>query len=823
MSIVGSLVAFGFRQVVDVDVAPLLDRVEAHLADHSQALPAALARANDRAWQAVGLAVGGSGVLGFLQGLFAGGDLKGVRDLLREFLERTPTGLETTPADLRARCQEEWQRLYRGGRLTIGPDAARQLARRAGDFQRFTDLPGLVGESQRAVAGVADALRADAPNLAAVLGHVPPGGGPPLLVAAFLFFFRREVEDNPALARGLTFESLRRLTAELDHGLQALDQALRGLGGRLDGLFAALAEGFDRLTGELRDIRGKLDRLVAENQVRTSPTSPLNVSVTSEQERAQLRKLRDRLRQLPPGVAGTEDWLLLGDGLAAAGEFDDARASHEQAAATAHATADREREAEAHFKAYRDACEQREWANALAALRQAVELDAARFRPFDTRRYEVVSILGAGGFGTVFRARDRYRKDEKGQAVEVALKTLHTADLARDLDEVFAEAHLLNQLRHGGIIRVIDQNFADPDGQKRPYLVLEYFAAPTLEAYLRQKGPLPLDDVLAIARQVAAAVHAAHQARVFHRDLKPANILARRHKDGTWRVKVIDFGLAVRIAAAVQASSVLAGAKGALRDQSFAGTLDYAAPEQKGKLPGVSVGPYSDVYGFGKTCLDALFRTTEVVSDHWEELADPRRDAVRKLLEKCIVTDLKRRHGSFEPVLAELDKLTGKPVPVAPPPPPPPPPYDPLQRAADEERRFQETVRRMADNLARWLATDQPRAWVACRLAGFAPKDWDALLAELRRSPFWPMNADDARSALETLRSRLLVAQVPPPENRQPGDLLTLPIRVPDPAIQPGEPLTLKFTIADPARPPGALAVLGWKPVPARPNPHATR
>jgi serine/threonine protein kinase len=737
MSIAHSLIAFGLRQVIESEVGQLIERVEAHFADHSRTLPKALTRANDLAWQAVGLALGGGGFVGRIKGWFASADLKAARDYLREFLERTPTGWEDTPADLRSRCLDEWHRLYQAGRFGDPLRSGTEIAYRAGEFQRFADPAGLAREAQRAVARIADDLRADAPHLASVLGRAPAEGGPPLLVGVFLFFFHRQIEEDQALAHGLTFATLRNLSADLARGLGALDQAFAALGERVHLLFDMLQSFFREVASQLADIQDKLDRLAEQNNVRTSPAGPLNVSVNDAREREQLRRLRDRLRELPPELVGADDWMLLGDGLAAAGEFAEARASHQQAAAAARAAADRRREAEGHCKDYRDACEQKNWIDALASLNRAVDLDPQRFRPFDTRRYEILAILGVGGFGTVFHCRDRHRRNRQGERVEVAIKTLHTADLARDLDEVFAEAHLLNQLEHPGIIRVLDQNFADTEGQQRPYLVLEYFAGPTLEAYLREKGPLRLGDLVAVARQVAAAVHAAHQDRVFHRDLKPANVLVRRAGDGTWQVKVIDFGLAVRETAAVQASSVLTGGRGALRDQSFAGTLDYAAPEQRGKreAQGMSVGPYSDVYGFGKTCLDALFGSTEVVSDYWDELNDPRRDAVRKLVEKCIVPDPRRRFQTFEPVLAELDKLA--------------------QQAPPPAKR----------------------------------KPGDLFLVRI------PVPDPDRQPG------HLLSLRIPIPHpERQPGQLLTLKVTLPDPARKAGELTALRWNPV-PARP----------------------
>jgi serine/threonine protein kinase len=152
------------------------------------------------------------------------------------------------------------------------------------------------------------------------------------------------------------------------------------------------------------------------------------------------------------------------------------------------------------------------------------------------------------------------------------------------------------------------------ENERRPYLVLEYFPGVSLDVYRQQNGVIPPGDMVPLARAVAEAVHAAHQAGVFHHDLKPANVLVRR-TDAGWDVRVIDFGLAVRHSAAVQASVAALPEDRTQRERSFAGTLRYAAPEQKGELNGVKVGPHSDVYSFGKTCLELLFGHTEAQAE----------------------------------------------------------------------------------------------------------------------------------------------------------------------------------------------------------------
>ena len=147
--------------------------------------------------------------------------------------------------------------------------------------------------------------------------------------------------------------------------------------------------------------------------------------------------------------------------------------------------------------------------------------------------YQLVSRLGAGGMGEVYRARDA-RLDR-----DVALKLLPEA-FAADADRVARfkrEAQLLASLNHPHIGAIY--GFEEAAGTYA--LVLELVEGPTLADRIAH-GPLPLDEALPIARQIAEALEAAHEHRIIHRDLKPANIKLR--PDGT--VKVLDFGLAGR-------------------------------------------------------------------------------------------------------------------------------------------------------------------------------------------------------------------------------------------------------------------------------------
>ena len=198
--------------------------------------------------------------------------------------------------------------------------------------------------------------------------------------------------------------------------------------------------------------------------------------------------------------------------------------------------------------------------------------------------YEIVGLIGAGGMGEVYRARDT-RLDR-----HVAIKALpeHVAS-DRELKQRFElEAKALAALSHPHICPVFDvgsQNGID-------FLVMEYLEGQTLEQRLK-KGALPLDQVLPIAIQTADALAAAHRAGIIHRDLKPGNVMLT--KSGA---RLLDFGLAKTSAPAVVGSlSMLPTTSPNLTAQgAMVGTFQYMAPEQ---VEGQEADPRTDIFAFG--------------------------------------------------------------------------------------------------------------------------------------------------------------------------------------------------------------------------------
>jgi eukaryotic-like serine/threonine-protein kinase len=276
--------------------------------------------------------------------------------------------------------------------------------------------------------------------------------------------------------------------------------------------------------------------------------------------------------------------------------------------------------------------------------------------------YEVVSLLGAGGMGEVYRARDtRLQRD-------VALKILPDV-FANDRERLARferEAQVLASLNHPHIAAI----YGVEHREGLQALVLELVEGPTLADRIAQ-GPMPLDEALPIARQIAEALEAAHEHGVIHRDLKPANVKLR--PDGA--VKVLDFGLAK-----AGAASATSSAGGALPDYPtitspammtgagvILGTAAYMSPEQaKGKV----ADRRSDVWAFGCVLFEMLTGTRafegEDVSDtlasvlraepKWSALATDTPDAIRRLLRRSLEKDRSRRLSDIAVARLEIDE-----------------------------------------------------------------------------------------------------------------------------------------------------------------------
>ena len=269
--------------------------------------------------------------------------------------------------------------------------------------------------------------------------------------------------------------------------------------------------------------------------------------------------------------------------------------------------------------------------------------------------YDVTALIGEGGMGQVYQATDTKLNRQ------VALKILPEA-FAGDPDRLARfqrEAQVLASLNHPGIAAIYGIEEADDTRA----LVLELVEGPTLADRI-SKGPIPVDEALPIAKQIAEALEAAHEQGVIHRDLKPANIKVR--PDGT--VKVLDFGLAKALDTTSESDPSQSPTLTAAATQMgvIMGTAAYMSPEQARGKP---VDRRSDVWAFGAVVYEMLtgkraFEGSDV-SDvlasvlarepDWTLLPGHASPVLSTYLQRCLNKDPKQRIGDVQDVRLALE------------------------------------------------------------------------------------------------------------------------------------------------------------------------
>ena len=297
--------------------------------------------------------------------------------------------------------------------------------------------------------------------------------------------------------------------------------------------------------------------------------------------------------------------------------------------------------------------------------------------------YDVTALLGEGGMGQVWQATDTQLNRQ------VALKILPDA-FADDPDRLARftrEAQILASLNHPNIAAI--HGIEESEGTRA--LVLELVEGPTLADRISQ-GPIPVDEALPIAKQIAQGLEAAHEAGVIHRDLKPANIKVR--EDGT--VKVLDFGLAKALdpAPASDPSESTTLTAAATQMGVIMGTAAYMSPEQARGKP---VDKRADIWAFGCVLYEMLsgerpFTGRDVsevlggvlrVEPEWDALPGDTPSRVSTLLRRCLEKEPKQRvhdvadvrlamEGAFEttvstpsePTVAPTLQVWQRPVPA---------------------------------------------------------------------------------------------------------------------------------------------------------------
>ena len=287
--------------------------------------------------------------------------------------------------------------------------------------------------------------------------------------------------------------------------------------------------------------------------------------------------------------------------------------------------------------------------------------------------YEIGGAIGAGGMGEVFRARDtKLNRD-------VAIKVLppafaqHPERLAR----FEREARLLASLNHSNIAHVYGfESAALPDGSTAHFLAMEMIEGEDLAERLK-RGAIPLDESLAIAKQIAEGLEEAHEKGIVHRDLKPANVKVT--PDG--KVKVLDFGLAKAMEgdpSSPAVNSQLSHSPTMSRHMTEAGmimgTAAYMSPEQ---ARGKAVDKRADIWSFGVVLFEMLTGTRlfagETVSDvlvsvltrepDWPSLPTATPGRVCQVLRRCLERDPKKRLRDIGEVPLAIDGANaGAPV-----------------------------------------------------------------------------------------------------------------------------------------------------------------
>ncbi len=272
--------------------------------------------------------------------------------------------------------------------------------------------------------------------------------------------------------------------------------------------------------------------------------------------------------------------------------------------------------------------------------------------------YEIVSLLGAGGMGEVYRARDsRLRR-------EVAIKVLPRA-LSLDADRMRRfeqEALATAALNHPNILAVFDIGTSEGS----PYVVSELLEGETLRDRLRSGAIVPR-KALDFALQIAHGLAAAHEKGIIHRDLKPENLFVT--KDG--RLKILDFGLAKLTQVDPSSHTSMATATHGTEAGVVMGTAGYMSPEQ---VRGMALDPRSDIFSFGAILYEMLAgkrafhgetqadTMSSILKEEPADLSETNRNvspALERIVQHCLEKNPEGRFHSASDIAFDLEHLSG--------------------------------------------------------------------------------------------------------------------------------------------------------------------
>ncbi|MBK9065206.1 MAG: serine/threonine-protein kinase [Acidobacteria bacterium] len=294
--------------------------------------------------------------------------------------------------------------------------------------------------------------------------------------------------------------------------------------------------------------------------------------------------------------------------------------------------------------------------------------------------YEVLSLLGAGGMGEVYKARDT--RIDREVALKVLPEEFFEGEEGRGRFE--REARLLASLNHPGIATLysFEEVPSSSSSSSRHLLVMELVEGETISSRLA-RGPIPLEQMLPIGIQIADALDRAHRQGIVHRDLKPANVMLT--KGG---VKLLDFGLAKTLAPQAAPSGVtslptMASPQHLTQQGTILGTFQYMAPEQ---LEGGDADARSDIFSFGAVLFEmatgrrafdgksqasligSILKDTPPAASSLAPMTPP---ALDRVIATCLAKDPDDRFQTAHDVRLQLQWITeggsqaGVPAPVA--------------------------------------------------------------------------------------------------------------------------------------------------------------
>jgi hypothetical protein len=269
-------------------------------------------------------------------------------------------------------------------------------------------------------------------------------------------------------------------------------------------------------------------------------------------------------------------------------------------------------------------------------------------------KYELLSVVGSGGMGIVYKARQVML--DKQVAVKTVLSAMPSDHAIRRFQQ---EGKAASRLSHPNVISIFDFGIS---ANGKPYLVMDWVEGSTLADRIKMQGAVPLQECLDIFIQVIAGLSHAHAQGVLHRDLKPSNIMLAMSPSGTVQVKIVDFGIAKLVELEGRTNA------GLTQTGELIGSPLYMSPQQG---QGVNVDARSDLYSFGCVMYEALAGTPPIVREsvvatllaHQQDKPLPLKqaslglefpDALERVIAKLLAKDPNERYQSADQVQQEL-------------------------------------------------------------------------------------------------------------------------------------------------------------------------